>query len=361
MAGSQYQYQIEVFNAQNQLIHQSQVTSDWLLACEAARFQMLREGAGASTGEEISPVWHPEAGAPHISGVRVAATNAQGRIATVDIPLAYFRPFAQRVGQSLVAHGRLVEGEEFVYLVNAYPIESDATNKPIAALTLERIATSPIHGMRPLRELANQVDITVGTGDQAFPVFVPRSILAEAEKLKQDAGGVETGGILIGRLFQDPGSMIPFSEITAFLPARFTTADATRLTFTPETWSDARAAIDLRGRGESWLGWVHTHPARFWCKCSEIEKKVNCPFSEKFFSADDALLHRSVFYGAHHIAIVLGDEYRPESGWQTHFYAYGWRSAVIEARSVFVVGDAPRLREEERATNWGDVSCKTVA
>jgi hypothetical protein len=189
-----------------------------------------------------------------------------------------------------------------------------------------------------MEELTKIVEASEGAGEQPYPVFVPRHVLAEAEALKTGSGNAETGGILIGFLWQDPSSGSPFAEVTALVPARHTVSASTRLTFTAETWADVRATIGLRARAEMFLGWMHSHPGRFWCTCDDTEKKRNCPLAGQFFSIDDCLLHRTVFFAAHHIAIVLGDQYMPAGGWETRISAYGWRGGIIEPRAFHVLG-----------------------
>jgi proteasome lid subunit RPN8/RPN11 len=71
---------------------------------------------------------------------------------------------------------------------------------------------------------------------------------------------VEEGGFLAGRVFRDsgrPGCYI--IEITAVLRAERTGASMLNFTFTGESFLRVGERISARNRGESLLGWYHTH------------------------------------------------------------------------------------------------------
>ena len=82
-------------------------------------------------------------------------------------------------------------------------------------------------------------------------------------------------------------------------------ANVLSLAFTPETWAHARHALRLRKRGEIFLGWMHSHPVKEWCKKCPPEKRKKCPLMSDFFSIQDRHLHRTAFPGAHSIALVI--------------------------------------------------------
>jgi len=339
MAGSDYQFVLEVFDLESRLLYQSLVKPDWLPAMEAAKLAALRLGRSNPGQDKIVPTWSQEHGQPRISGVRAVVSDGDGFEAAADISFAYFEPYARTVSQTLVQSGVLKAGEQFIYKVKAFPVSAPEIDaRPKGGMTIERIISSPIAGERDILDYRKRVEAQEGAGEQPFPVFMPRHILDEAHGLKEQAQANETGGILIGHLWQDPQSLEPFIQVTGLIPARHTIADSKRLTFTPQTWADVRAAIDLRGMGESYCGWLHTHPSRYWCHC-DTEKLQTCPLARQFFSEDDCLLHRTVFYAAHHVAIVLGDRYVSPGGWETVSSAYGWRNGLIESRGFHVLGE----------------------
>ena len=80
-----------------------------------------------------------------------------------------------------------------------------------------------------------------------LPVFLPRRVLDEAVESARQAGDVETGGVLVGKLRRDSGGHAAaseiFVEITAQVPAPHTLSQSTKLTFTAETWAAVQAAM----------------------------------------------------------------------------------------------------------------------
>ena len=127
--------------------------------------------------------------------------------------------------------------------------------------------------------------VPVADGDQVFGLRIVATpghtkghvaVLDEARELTLSVTGKETGGVLIGQLHRDPGLGVLFAEVTAQIPARHVEANATKLSFTAATWTEVQAALDLRTRGESMLGWWHSHPVREWCKDCPEEKRRQC-------------------------------------------------------------------------------------
>jgi hypothetical protein len=167
-----------------------------------------------------------------------------------------------------------------------------------------------------------------------MPVFIPERVIHEAKALARGAGDIETGGVLIGRLYRDSESTEIFSAITAFIPARHTVADRSRLTFTADTWAAVRAAVDLRGEDEMLLGWIHSHP--FWCRSCPQERRQLCPLMRPFFSRDDIALHRTVFPAAFNIAVLLSDF--GESDLRCD--VFGWRFGMVMSRDYYLTGPA---------------------
>ncbi|HLV79237.1 MAG TPA: hypothetical protein VKT32_03115, partial [Chthonomonadaceae bacterium] len=240
-----------------------------------------------------------------------------------------------------VQEGKLKEGDVFTYQVTAFPLPDapSAETRAGSEWTIEEVCPSPICGERPLHWFL-QAARGVGEPDaHDFPVFIPVSVLQQAEALKTQAQENETGGILIGYLWRDTESPELFAQITALVPAQHTVAQSTRLTFTAETWEAVQAAIGLRGRGEMWLAWIHSHPSRFWCHCPP-EAQRQCPLGKQFFSVDDKALHRAVFSRAYHTALVTGDRPLPEGGWEMVHALYGWRDGRIAPRSFYVLDRA---------------------
>ncbi len=71
---------------------------------------------------------------------------------------------------------------------------------------------------------------------------------------------VEEGGFLIGRVYEDAEQPDTFLvTVTAALPAQQTGASLLHFTFTGDSFDQVKRTIDRKYRGESILGWYHTH------------------------------------------------------------------------------------------------------
>ena len=115
------------------------------------------------------------------------------------------------------------------------------------------------------------------------------------------------------------------------------------LAFTPETWTQVQGAIDLRRRDEIMLGWWHSHPIKAWCAKCPAEKRKKCPLLVDYFSAQDRLLHRTVFPAAYSIALVvkeLADDKQTIS-------MFGWRQGMVAQRG-FQVLNGPLVAASDR-------------
>jgi hypothetical protein len=171
-----------------------------------------------------------------------------------------------------------------------------------------------------------------------MPVFVSRSVLDEAAKLTHAKEGTETGGILIGTLGRDTNAGEILAEITAQIPAEHTSGSHVKLTFTPETWAAADAALRLRRRGEIYLGYWHSHPVRAWCKARACtpEAQKTCYLAKDFFSPDDEAVMRAAFPRAYSIAMVANDTAFTD----LTFSMFGNREGITQPRGFYVLEEA---------------------
>jgi proteasome lid subunit RPN8/RPN11 len=281
------------------------------------------------------PSWDPKLGEPYLTGFRVALeANGAGQVSS-EFPVSYFKGLASEGSAHFVDKGELKAGEPFRYLAAAFPKQEQT-----AAVSRPLFVAEDLSPPLPLRD-ASLGTLSRGTrlhGESHpddLPAFVPQRVLDEAAALSRGAGVLETGGILIGHLYRDQRVPEIFAEVTAQLPARHTEAQSTRLTFTAATWTDIRAALDLRRTGEIMLGWWHSHPVREWCKDCAVEKQKVCGMASDFFSTHDQALHRTVFPRAYNIALVVNDV-----GFsQPTFSMFGWRRGMIKSRGFQVRGE----------------------
>src|SRR5580765_4540387 len=109
------------------------VVADWEPAMEAARFLALRrfplatDGAGATA--EFRPAWHPELGEPWVREFQVMLQIPGAGELSCPVPNTYFKSLAVDASASLVKKGSLQAGEDFDFLVAAYPTPSDDPGK----------------------------------------------------------------------------------------------------------------------------------------------------------------------------------------------------------------------------------------
>lgn len=321
-----YRYAVQIERADGAVVAERPARVDWGPAVEWARWQSVRRGAevGASLVAEVAvePVWTAR-GAPLLEGVAVTSMAARDAL-----PTRYFADAAQLIATELVAEGQLADQEVFRYRPIAYAVAA-GEEAPRRCST----AAPPAIEVHP-GELADSLlgAERLGESDPAdAPVLVPAQVLAECSALTLERSGVETGGILIGYLRRDQLTGACYLEVTAQIAARHTEGTATKLTFTPDTWSDVRAAIALRAAGEIHLGHWHSHPVKAMCQCPEEKWRQGCPLGEGFFSTDDRLLHRTVFSRGFNVALVVSDVHEGPP----KFALFGWRHGLIERRGFY--------------------------
>ena len=223
-------------------------------------------------------------------------------------------------------------GELFEYRVLA-------TERPQRDIKPPRFAMEPVAlpaQITPgsLEEFMGEA-LLLGTGLEGdVPVFVPWRVLEEASVLTRQAGELETGGVLVGHVRRDLGTQEIFLEVTAQIPAR-ARSQLTRLSFTPDTWSDLQAAVNLRGRRESWLGWWHSHSfSKRKAKTNGQGESSATQSARPFLSEEDHTLHRTVFPRAYSLALLMTDSPRSGLCWTM----FGWRAGTIARRDFHVIG-----------------------
>jgi hypothetical protein len=340
--GTDIQFSLEFYAREENAnaLGQVPVVVDWEPVEESLRFGVLRRGLCSAVEQangmvSIQPVWHPKLGEPYLEGFQATWAGHNGHQLTLNFSTAYFQGMVPQATKTLVERGRLKEGDAVLYLVCAFrrPAQPQLPTPPEPA----RFAIEEILPEIPI-VAKNMDDLLRGSVpygqllEADMPVFVPQTVLQEAVQRTREAGAVETGGILIGRLYRDSGLPEIFAEVTAQIPARYTQQALTSLTFTAQTWADVEAAITLRHGEEIYLGWWHSHPARQWCsKCPEENRKM-CKLSGEFFSGHDAALHRTVFPRAYSVALVISDSFATGMTWPM----FGWRDGVVAQRGFYI-------------------------
>ena len=335
-----FQFMLEIRANDGRVLGQRPVEPNWEPAREWTRFTWWRQDhrSVAALGADtiVEPVAQPSTGLPFASGFRVTLTSDGQPIGRCDFPVTYFTTQARAVSGEMVAAGLLKEGEIFRYQLLAFPRERANGKQPAAAMfDVAEIVRAPplkptsfaalISAAAPFGELA--------AGD--ILVFIPQQILDEVSALTEEAGRIETGGVLVGHLCVDASIPDIGAQVTAQIPARHAQGDVSKLSFTGETWAAVEAALTLRRSDEIMLGWWHSHPARAWTECAvdcPPERRRTCALMKSFFSADDVCLHESVFAKAFHAALVVTNTFDG----QQHAL-FGWRQGMVRQRGFYIL------------------------
>jgi hypothetical protein len=341
----QFVFVLEIFKEDGTHVGSYPVETDWSHVRECARFKAVRHDPARPLVLEdasgwVEPVWDPDAGEPCVAAVRAMVANNGGGAAAFDLPLTYFTGLARLESAKLVKSGLLEKGEKFKYAVCAYPVEVPAEAEPQGSTLRFKVESVAAEVPLPERAFAPLLKKAVARGrigEDDMPVFIRRRVIDETLALTTQARCHETGGILIGRLYRqrDPQCDIG-AEVTAQIPATAVEADSASLAFTPDTWAAVDAAIRLRRSDEMYLGWWHSHPSKEWCKDCPPEKRAKCSLSGDFFSYQDVALHRTVFYRAYSVALVISDS--EAKGLTSHLF--GWRHGQVASRGFYVLEDA---------------------
>jgi len=310
---------------------------DWEPAHEWTRFYFQRRGQLALDGNGIAssviPLWERTMGEPYCRGYRIQIAAPGGRPLASDFPTAHFRDLAAAAASQFVERKKLREGELYSYMVVAHPAPAVAASA--SGLTVTNASPGVPAHEASLSSFLERAKPSGAIEIDDMPVFVSPQVLEEAAERTHAEEGTETGGILIGMLWRDAAAGEIFAEITAQIPAEHTSGSNVKLTFTPQTWAAADAALRLRRRGEVFLGYWHSHPVREWCKgktCTPEAQKT-CHLAKDFFSADDDAVMRAAFPRAYSIAIVANDTAFTD----LTFSMFGNREGITQPRGFYLL------------------------
>jgi hypothetical protein len=335
-----YRFALAMFREDGSSLGTVLAERDWEPVREWTRFYFQRRGELPLNGDgsaSILPLWERTLGEPYCRGYRVEIPRPGRRPVASDFPKTHFRECAGVAAGRFVERRQLREGDTYTYLLVAHP----APPEPVKPGGLTVTNTSP---SVPARDgalapyLARVKPMGVVDSDD-MPVFVSRQVLREAEELTNAKKGIETGGILIGLLWRDAEAGEIFAEVTAQIPAEHTSSSHVKLTFTPQTWAAAEAALRLRGRGEIYLGYYHSHPVFSWCRGKECtpEKQKTCRLAKDFFSADDEAFMRAAFPRAYNLGLVVNDT----AFTGLTFSMFGNREGMIQPRGFYLLEENP--------------------
>lgn len=171
-------------------------------------------------------------------------------------------------------------GLEHVKLVRPAPQATGRTDITVGgprrrAFRIEEIP-EPDPPKATLAELGVNVPAEAGAG-VPLGVVLGEPVHTALVRTEQFSGEVEEGGFLIGQVYldgndPDGGRLV---RVTAAVPAQRTGASLLHFTFTGESYLRIGEALAERGRGESLVGWYHTHlfaaTERFGLSTTDVE------------------------------------------------------------------------------------------
>lgn len=340
MLSCDYQFVLELFREDRNSVGRALISPDWEPAVECAEFEAMRLGKLPSVFGVadcvVEPLWHQEAGEPLVTSFSLSFTsddktsNHSKRFGT-----SYFQNAAATAGAKFKEAGVVGKEEQLSFQMLAFPQQPGGQKSNSPVFETEDLAQSLVLTRSSLTTSRAVARPTGESPEKLYPTFVPASLLEEIAELSNRAGNKETGGILIGHLHVDENGTEIFAVITTQLPAQHTEAELMKLTFTSETWTDVRNALQLRRQDEIMLGWWHSHPARAWCKECPEESQRQCAYARGFLSAHDRGLHRTIFPRAYSLALVVNDvAFAPPS-----FSLFGWQDGDIVERDFYVTGE----------------------
>jgi proteasome lid subunit RPN8/RPN11 len=356
-----YRFQLEFRLRDQPLIHQVVLEpADFNRAIEATFFDALRQGHFTTyappAAEEALIVPHFSARAentPRVSGFEVVITTPAGGEHGKEFDLGFFRNLGTRTAVELAAQGKVPDDATVLYHLAAYPDEYEQASPSGFDFELESPTVEvPIQG-RSLQDLGER-QAWDHPGPEDFRVLIPRQVIHDAVEEAQRAPEREVGGVLLGHLRRDEGSGELFLEVTCLVPAVETAATGTSVTFTHETWAQAREVARYRGEGEIFVGWVHSHPFRFCEECplrqegAAMDKAARdkvgwtgpeeCLGKVLFYSGDDEFLMELSFARPFMVGLLAAVEPNVER-FLGHLPVklFGWRNGRIEARGFEVI------------------------
>jgi hypothetical protein len=328
------------------------VLEDFFRAVDTATLDALRRGLIAEydpqLGEALIEPRFSESrsgeSSPRTVGFEVALALQDGNLHRVPFDSSNFRYRARRFATALARSGQLPEDIGLHFQLAACPIDHGLDSHQVPPATTDGLFTvGPVSAAIAIADCSRgslgHADAWDTPQPEELPVLISRRLIDDAvleAKLHSDR---EIGGILLGRLCRDPDDGAVFLCVTGLVPAESTEATVTSVTFTSETWAEARSVIDLRSEGEIVVGWMHSHPFRFCAECPD-PAPTECIRKILFYSRDDEFLMDLSFGRPFMVGLLAAVEPRLESALgHASVRLFGWSHGEIEPRGFHVFND----------------------
>jgi proteasome lid subunit RPN8/RPN11 len=342
MGSATYQFRLELFHERRRVHEVTLAKADFARAAEAAFFDGLRRGVFSKydfrpDDAVIRPRFYtPGGGSPRIEGFEVSLPTPDGGEHSLAFERRIFHNLVRRTGAQLIVAGKVPQGAVLLYQATGYA--NEATRPRSGGFTIELEAEAPEIPVRPgARKGLGPAQAWDGARPGDFPVLVPRHVIDEAVEEAKRAPEREVGGVLLGHLRRDEDSGELYLEVTCLVPAEQTQATELSVTFTGETWARVREVIAVRGEGEIFVGWMHSHPMRFCAECT-LPVKQECIDKVLFYSSDDEFLMELSFARPFMVGLLAAVEPRLEGALgHAPVKLFGWRNGLIEARGFEVI------------------------
>jgi proteasome lid subunit RPN8/RPN11 len=170
-------------------------------------------------------------------------------------------------------------------------------------------------------------------------VLIDQHVVTEAVAEARENPEREVAGFLLGHLTRNQETKEVFVAVTGLASANSTTeATAASVTYTPASFAQVRNIIQLRARGESVIGWYHSHPFRLCAECP-LPPPPECIAKVLFYSQDDIHLMETTFEQPFMVGLLAAVEPRIEEAiGHLPVKLYGWQKGEIKPRGFEVVG-----------------------
>jgi proteasome lid subunit RPN8/RPN11 len=333
-----YRFRLEFWDRRPRRIHELALApDDFSRAVEAVFFDGLKRGLYTEYDPPLADArLEPRfaAGSPFATGFQVVLPTPAGGEHRGEFGIDFFNSQASRISADLVRSRQLPNNSLVVCQLSAYLDEADETSDSGMRIEPPSVAV-------PLRPGAIADFGPAVAWDNPRPaehrVLIPRHVLEEAVDEAKRAPKREVGGVLLGHLRRDPATGEVFLEITCQVPAEETEATELSVTFTPATWARVREVVDLRGEGEIFAGWVHSHPFGLCADCP-LTPPPECVDKVLFYSTDDDFLMELSFARPFMVGLLTAAEPRLERALgHLPVRLFGWRNGTIQRRGFEVI------------------------
>lgn len=340
-----YRFVLECFDGDGQLLREVSLDgTHFQRAVYDTCFDGVRKGVlarydpPAHDDARIEPRFEDaSAGGATVSGFRVIVPVDEGGEYARDFHAAYFRCHVLRVRGELARSGELAEDARLQYRVSAVLDDGKTAPRP------KRFRLGKPQVCVDIRETPNDEPATAQSWDaplrEDVRVMVDRVVIDDVVNEAREAPDREVGGALLGYIEADPERRDVRVRVTASASGQGTVrSDNASVTFTPETFAQARKLIELRGAGEYVVGWYHSHPFRL-CSACDDELAPTCINTKiLFFSTDDMQVMEQAFDQPFHVALLAAVEPRVEPFLRhAPVRLFGWRKGELVSRGFEVV------------------------